>query len=274
MKKIIKIAARTLFVVVLLLGAVFIFSWKSPKYYVAAMHAEQPVLPFKNYTTNHVIPYVIQKNNLVIFGAEHTKDPKHPQLKQLEQSWTTLKPTVALVEGRLGFLLPPFMDPVEHLGEGGKVKALAGKDGIPLYTWDLSKEALATELQTRFTREQIAIAQILNPYFGNLRFGKPADPEAFVAPYLKRAAFVDMQSRFQNMDDVDKAWKRYFPELDWRNVSDEYRMPGYLADLMEAVNDLRNQHLVNVVKELMAKGERVFLVCGSSHAVCVAPAFR
>jgi hypothetical protein len=70
------------------------------------------------------------------------------------------------------------------------------------------------------------------------------------------------------------AWKRYFPALDWRDVSDEYRLPGYLGDLMEAGNDLRNQHLVNVAKELTARGERVFLVCGSSHAVCVEPAFR
>jgi hypothetical protein len=274
MKKIIKITARTILVVVALLGVVFIFAWKSPKYYVASLHAEQPILLFKDYTTDHAKPYVIQKENLVIFGGEHTKDPKHPQLQQLEQSWTRLKPTIALVEGRLGFLLPPFMDPVKHLGEGGKVKELAAKDGIPIYNWDLSKEALANELQQTFTREQIALAQILNPYFGNLRFGKPSSPEAFIEPYLKRAAYVGLESRFQSVDDIDKAWKRYFPELDWRDVSDETRLPGYLGNLMEAGNNLRNQHLVNAVKELTAKGERVFVICGSSHAVCVEPAFR
>jgi hypothetical protein len=166
------------------------------------------------------------------------------------------------------------MDPVKHLGEGGKVKELAAKDGIPIYNWDLSKEALANELQQTFSREQIALAQILNPYFGNLRFGKPSSPEAFIEPYLKRAAYVGLESRFQNVDDIDKAWKRYFPGLDWRDVSDETRLPGYLGNLMEAGNNLRNQHLVNAVKELTAKGERVFVICGSSHAVCVEPAFR
>jgi hypothetical protein len=274
MKKVIKIAALTLMCIVLMLGVVFIFSWKSPKYYVAQKHFEQPFIKFTNYKTDHVRPYVIQNSNFVIFGTEHTKNPKDTQIILIENAWKQLKPTVALVEGRLGFLLPPFMDPVKNLGEGGKIKELAGTDDVPIYSWDLSKEHLATQLQRNFTKEQIALAQILNPYFGNLRFGKPSDPEAFVTPYLKRAAYVGLQLKFKTIDDVDRAWKRYFPDLDWRNVSDEHELPGYLSNIMTLGNDLRNQHLIDVVKELTAKGERVFLICGSSHAVCVEPAFR
>jgi hypothetical protein len=39
---------------------------------------------------------------------------------------------VALVEGRLGFLLPGFMDPVAAYGETGAVAALARADGLPV----------------------------------------------------------------------------------------------------------------------------------------------
>jgi hypothetical protein len=274
MKRFFKISAWTLLAIVILLGVVFIFSWKSPRYYVAAAHTTKTFTPFKDYNPDHARPYIIHKNNLVIFGAEHTKDPQHKQLALIEKEWDSLKPTIALVEGRLGFLLPPLMDPVENLGEGGKVKALANHHSIPVYNWDLSKEALAKALQDNFTKEQIALAQILNPYFSQLRFGRPQNPEAYVEEYLSRAAYVDMQNRFQSADDVDRAWKRYFPELDWRNVSDEQRLPGYLGDMMEVSNDLRNQNLIDVVNELVARGERVFLICGSSHAVCVAPAFK
>ena len=70
-------------------------------------------------------------------------------------------------------------------------------------------------------------------------------------------------------------WKKYFPAgPDWRDTSDEYALPGYLAAIMTTSNDIRNRQLVTIVKELTQKGERVFLICGSSHAYCVSPAFR
>lgn len=165
------------------------------------------------------------------------------------------------------------MDPVENLGEGGKVKELAQRDDVPIYTWDLTKEELAKQMQGHFSKEQIAIAQILNPYFGTLRHGKPSSPEAFIEEYLKRAANVGLQDSIKTVQDVDRIWKKYFPAIDWRNVSDESPLPGYLSEMMTYTNDLRNQQLAAVVKELTAKGERVFLICGSSHAVCVAPVF-
>jgi hypothetical protein len=217
---------------------------------------------------------IIQTENAIIFGAAHTRDPQEPEIKTMEEKWKAFKPTVALVEGRLGFLLPGIMDPVEKLGEGGKVKQLAGADGIPIYNWDLSKEELAKGLQGKFAKEQIAIAQILNPYFSNLRHGKPASPESFIEEYLKRASYVGLGDSIKTVSDVDRIWKKYFPSTDWRTISDEHRLPGYLGDMMEHTNDLRNQQLVSVVKELTAKGERVFLICGSSHAYCVSPALK
>jgi hypothetical protein len=274
MKKFFKILGLLFLTAVVLGGAVFLLAWKSPKYYVAKSSAPAQYLQFKNYKANHTKPYIIETNNLVIFGAEHTRDPKDSQIKPIKDKWERLQPTVALVEGRLGFLLPMFMDPVEKLGEGGKVKELADRDEIPLYNWDLSKEELAKKMESKFSKEQIALAQILNPYFANQRFGKPSDPEGFVSPYLKRAANVGLQNQITSAADIDRIWKKYFPTTDWRNVSDEYGLPGYLGEMMAVGNDFRNQQLIDVVKELTAKGERVFVICGSSHAYCVAPALK
>jgi hypothetical protein len=254
---------------------VFFVAWKSPKYFVVGQkHAAASIIPFKNYNPEHARPYIVNKPGLVVFGAEHTRDPNHPQIARLEQDWNRLQPTIALVEGRLGFLLPGLMDPVKELGEGGKVAQMAKKAGIPLYNWDLSKEELASGLQQHFSREQIALYQILNPYFSQVRFGKPAEETTFLEPYFKRAAFVGLQDSIKTIADIDRAWRKHFPAIDWRNVSDETTLPGYLDDMMAVTNDLRNQQLVAAVKELMAKGEKVFVVCGSSHAVCVAPAFK
>lgn len=263
--------------IVLLLAIVYLMAWKSPKYYIptTSYHTADSIVPFEKYTGEHERPFIIKQKRALIFGATHTKDPNDPQIPQMEELWTEFHPTIALVEGRLGFLLPWFMNPVKQLGEGGWVKALAHKHGVKLMNWDLSKEALADSLQHYFTKEQIALQQILNPYFGNLRFGKPDSPESFIKEYLKRASFVGLQDSIRSVEDVDRLWKKYFPTgPNWRNTSDEYALPGYLSLMMATSNDIRNRQLVTIVKELTEKGERVFLICGSSHAYCVAPAFQ
>lgn len=269
---------RLLLLLVILLAIGYLVSWKSPAYYLPqkAYNPSDSIVLFGSYTGEHPRPMIVTQPGLVIFGAAHTRNPDAPEIKQMEAEWKRLQPTVALVEGRLGFLFPGLMDPVKTLGEGGAVKHLAHRDGIRIYNWDLSKEALAQQLEgEKFTKDQIALQQILNPYFSNLRFGKPASPENFVEEYLKRAAYVNLQDSIKNVADVDRYWKKYFPSgPDWREVSDEHTLPGFLAPLMAFSNDLRNQQLVAAVKELTAKGEKVFVVCGSSHAYCVAPAFR
>ncbi|GAA4338688.1 hypothetical protein [Flaviaesturariibacter amylovorans] len=274
MKKFLRIAGYTAGTALLLLALVFFVAWRSPKYYrTSGTHGAYPIVAFKDYSGEHPRPYVIGTPAVTVFGAAHTRDPKDSQLLLIDARWKALRPTVALVEGRLGFLLPGIMDPVRNLGEGGHVKALASADGIPVYNWDLDKETLAQGLSKRFPPAQVALAQVLNPYFGQLRFGKPSDPAAFLAPFFERARYVGMQDSLKTIADIDRLWQRYFSGTDWRNVSDEHALPGYLAEMMAAGNDLRNQQLVAAVKELTAKGERVFVLCGSSHAFCVAPSF-
>jgi hypothetical protein len=276
LRRIVKIALRILAVLVMLAGIVLVVSWKSPKYYTPSGQYDpsHPIIHFKDYQLEHPRPYIVRGDRYVLFGASHTRDPDEPEIAQIVDEWNKLRPTVALVEGRLGFLLPPFMDPVKNLGEGGKVKELASEHDVPLYNWDLPKEVLASRLKGIYTPEQIALAQILNPYFSNLRFGKPESPEDFIGEYLKRASHVGRQDNFRSAADVDRAWKKQFPGgPDWRDVSDAHGLPGYLGEMSAVNNDLRNQHLVTVVKELLAKGERVFAIMGSSHAVCVAPSF-
>lgn len=269
---------RWLFIIIICL-TLYLIAWKSPEYYIVSGNpSTDSIIPFRSYShiINHQRPFIISSpGKYSIFGSSHTRDPKHPEIVMIEQEWQRLKPTIALIEGRLGFLIPGIMDPVKNLGEGGKVNALAKKDDVPVYNWDLSKEVLAKQLLQRFHAEQVALAQILNPYFGELRFGRPSSPENFIKKYIKRAKNAGQEKSIKKTTDVDRLWKKYFPSgPDWRNVSDENGLPGYLEEMAQFSNDLRNRQLVSAVKELTAKGERVFVTCGSSHAACVATAFK
>ena len=86
---------------------------------------------------------------------------------------------------------------------------------------------------------------------------------------------MGQEDNFKTPADVDRVWKKQFPDgPDWRDVSEQYGLPGFIGEMGAVTNDLRNQQLVTVIKELLAKKERVFAIMGSSHAVCVSPSFK
>ncbi|MDX1478486.1 MAG: hypothetical protein R3301_12320 [Saprospiraceae bacterium] len=248
--------------------------WRSPPHYLDETRcAPFEILPMARYHAHvdtHARPFVIQTERVLVYGSEHTRDPADKQLQDLEERFEAFAPTVVLVEGRLGFLTPHVMNPVQRFGEMGKAAALARRYGLPLYSWDPPKSLLLDQLIQEFTGEQLALKEILTPYFSNLRFGRPASPEAFIEDYLDRAGWFGLEDSIRSVADIDRLWQRDFPELpDWRDTSDQWGLPGYLNTIGQRANDVRNQHLMCCLSSLHDAGERVLAVAGSSHAVCI-----
>jgi hypothetical protein len=111
--------------------------WRSPPYVLLSQPCsrDDTILTMQEYgevVSTHARPYVLIGDSLVVFGAEHTRDPDDPQIDRIRRFWDRLQPTVALVEGRLDFFIPYAMDPVEKLGESGYVAWLAKADGARL----------------------------------------------------------------------------------------------------------------------------------------------
>jgi hypothetical protein len=235
-----------------------------------------PILSMAQYDSLseiHRRPYVVRIETgfgaLLLFGATHTQDPADPQLGLLRREWEAFRPNTALVEGRLGFLFPYLMDPVKEYGEMGATAALARSDGVPLYSWEPRREWEVATMLDSFPAERVALFYVLRPYFSGIRFGRPADPEGFVEEFRrKRTRYPGLEGTLPSIAAIDSVWARDFSGLpDWRETSDEHGLPGYLRDLSARSNALRDEHLAAVLIDLVRRGERVFAVSGSSHAV-------
>jgi hypothetical protein len=269
---------------VLLLGMLsWRFVWRSPPYYLAYGQIDLPVPiltteQYEQVSGRHARPYVVQLETaggaLLLYGASHTKDPDNPQIADLRRRWDAFRPTAALVEGRLGFLVEGVSDPVRKFGESGLVYGLARRHGVPAFTWEPSIDYEVAEVLNTHPKERVALFYILRPYFSNYRHGRPADPDATVERYrATRTRWPGLEDAFSNVSAIDAVWKRDFEGLkDWRDTSDEFGLPGYLKDVWSTSNAVRDEHFARVIIDLVRQGHRVLAVCGSSHAVKLEPA--
>lgn len=269
------------FTVLLILSAalalVWLFAWRSPPFFTAYQPRplRVPVMTMQAYEAlpEHDEPYIVAEEGaggaLLLYGAAHTKDPDNPQLADIRTRWSAFAPTVALVEGRLGFLIPGLMDAVGTYGEGGEVKRLADASGVRLYSWEPPRELEVQGMLEQFPAERVALFYVLRPYFSDLRHGKPDNPEAVIEELIQsRTRYAGIERVLAGVDDIDRIWRRDFAGLpDWRDTSDEHGMPGYLAELAAHSNQIRDEHLAQVILTLVEQGERVFVVAGSSHSV-------
>ena len=280
-----RIALVAALLVAALLALGWFLSWRSPPFYelVEALPLPAPVLTQAQYDAVHrdfVRPYVVEcaagESRVVLFGSAHTREPNDPQIAEIERRFEDLRPTVALVEGRPGAPFAALRDPVVQFGEMGALLRLARRADLPIWSWEPSREAEVRAQLERFPAERIALFYVLRPYVGERRFGRPEDPDAKLeATRSERTRWNGLEGTLPSVAAVDELWRRDFASLpDWRDTTDEHGWPGYLGQIFEASNAIRDEHFARVVIELLARGERVFAVAGSSHAVKLEPALR
>ena len=261
------------FTLLLLTGVI----WRSPAYYKVEeiKTFAVPVMDMQAYDSvgNHRQPYIYRIHNgdglVCVMGIEHTRDTDDPQLDSLRAVFAAMQPNVVFVEGRLGFLFSGLQDPVLLYGENGETFRLAKEYKVPCYTWEPPKEDEVRILAKKYPGKQLALFYSLRPYFSNYRFGKPAKPDQKLQEYINsRTDYVGLRGMISDVKEVDSIWKKDFPnQKDWRETSDEFGWPpGYLSDIFNDCNLLRDNYLCNALLQEVKKGKHVFVTMGSSHA--------
>lgn len=276
MVKKILFAAVTLIIFVL---SLFYFKviWRLAPYYEVReyIQLEVPVMDmeaYKSIAESHRRPYIYSiqsaKGEVCIVGISHTKDPNNPSLDSLRDHWKKFKPDVVLVEGNVGNLITWFQDPVKKLGEGGLATHLAHQDHVELYSWEPKKEKEIEILRKDFTAEEMVMFYSFRPYWGNKKYGKYKNDEAELQDCLKsRTAHTSIEDVFTSWQELDKKWKADFPGIDWRTYEDKSGYPpGYLNNIWNRSNLIRDVHMIMVIIELVKAGKRVFVTMGASHA--------
>jgi hypothetical protein len=281
MKRILQTSSLVMFLSCILIQCNVI--WRSPKSYKPKQLKElQPsIMSLDDYSNSglidtHARPYIYKieskngKGAVLVFGAEHTKDPKDKQFPIMEREWTKFSPTVTLVEGRLGFLFSWIQEPIKTLGEGGFAAKLAKSNGVKLYSWEPDRDSEINYLLKKYNPVYIAALYCLRPYRSNYSglSGRKANKimEKLIEERTNRKGIKGV---ITSVEQIDSLWRKDHPDLDdWRT----YKHPrngwpeGNLKKIAEESNLLRDVFMCNSIIELVNNGERVFIIMGSSHA--------
>lgn len=262
--------------------------WLPPKIYTPdkVIVLNPPVMTLREYTTSglintHARPYIYQITNstnggaVYVFGAAHSKDPKHPQVAMMDSIWNLFNPTTAMLEGRLGYLITWLHNPIEKKGESGFTARKAKKKGIELFTWEPGRENEINELIHKGYHPKLVAAffslGVHNNNWKNFS-AENQNKEMMNAIDSKTKKYSSLKGLITSVNEIDSIWKAECPNIpSWRS----YKHPkngwpsGKLEDISELTSYIRDEHLCRSIIDLVRKGQRVFVTMGASHAVTI-----
>lgn len=203
---------------------------------------------------------------LLYYGAKHSRDPDHPQRIDIEKKWRAFKPTVALCEGRSrGYMIGELFEPFAGLPEPALVHRLARRDGIPLYSLEPPYETEVAELLERWPADLVALFFTTRVYWSQSQ-GRPDDRLA-AKLLARRTDVAGLRGAVASVEQMDQVWRTHFPELpSWRSRKTEPDHPFFTL-IGDASREIRGEHMVRTLVDLVRKGERVMAVVGCSHVI-------
>lgn len=261
----------------------------SPDTQVAATDAGPACPDVLDYATWKEAPeqaWNYRSAQVTIIGASHSRDPEHEQFARIATSFAEARPTVVFFEGPDRGFKDSAEETIKATGESGYVRHLAAQAGIPARSLEPSPPERLRALIDEFPLDQALLFFVVREAVRMRdREGVTGDAlEAAVARMLPRlqplAAEAGVKLPFSDTAGLQSTFSLYWPGRDWKAAEAHWFQPGgddrrtggvFAAAINRADSTNRNRHLVKLLSEAVASGERPFVVIGRNHVPMVAP---
>ena len=220
---------------------------------------------------------------LVMMGAEHARDPAHPQFVRIAAAFDAAAPTLVLFEGPDRGEKASAEETIRAAGESGFARYLARRAGAKVRSLEPSPGDQFEALAGQFPIDQVMLFFVLRET-ARLRDREKLSGEALdsaVAKLLEQAAKMGPGLPFSDLAGLAAASERYWPGRDWRSADSLWFSPGgddsktggiFLAAINRADSMNRDRHMVRLIADAARAGERTFVVVGRNHVPMQVPA--
>jgi hypothetical protein len=251
--------------------------------FATGQNADKSILSYQQYgAIEHQNPYVLEYQTssgmLLFYGAEHTVDPKNPQIGDIENRWAAFQPTVAYNEGGNPPTWEDLGASVQFYGEAGLVRFLAGRDEVPVATFEPPLDEEVAYLLKTYTPQQLKAFYVLRQVTEERSRQASTSVDDRINSWLSRYLPAHgLKNPPNTLGELTATCKELFPELaDWHQVPEEWfgpRKSGHYTNKVAGDSgDFRNRYIFHLLVKRVKRGDHVFAVVGSSHVVVLEPA--
>lgn len=252
------------------------------------------LIAFKEYSAlKHKQPYFysIESSGQVLyyFGAEHKKDPRHPQFELLQEKWkeflqkTFGGKSIVVFEGSVNINKETTLDEaIQKYGESGAIVFMGEKAHIVSTRPEPTIKDEADRLLREFSRDEIFYFYIVRGVVSWQRSLVRKEFDEFVRQNIKRYKEALEWSDFDfSFETVKKVHQQIFGkkfDLDDRDFISKIPNPTYdesrINEIARMSSTIRNMAILDCIESYWQKGYSIFVVYGASHAVMQEPAIK
>ena len=145
------------------------------------------------------------------------------------------------------------------------VRILAYQNGVTLYTLEPTYQDEVAGLLEKFDAELVATYMTLRVYAAESSNVSESDRDGLALGLMQKRTNVDgLKQTFKTLDELEDYWGKTFPDApEWRTLRETESIPK-LREVGDVSREIRGQHMVSTIVELVKNGERVFAVVGAS----------
>lgn len=247
------------------------------------------VLDYRSWREQPSQQWDFRAHRLTIIGAEHSRDPSHPQFARISASFAAAKPTIAFFEGPDRGTRDGAGSAIMETGESGYLRMLAREAAIPALSLEPSPPEQIKTLMAQFPADQVILFFVVreSTRLRDRELLQGEKLEAAVAKLLEKVAPMEpalgAPLPFKDIAGLDRAFRRYWPGRDWKTADAAWFSPTaddaatggiFAAAINRADSSNRNRHMVKLFAAAAAEGQRPFVIVGRNHVPMISPALE
>jgi len=209
--------------------------------------------------------------SIVFFGANHSNEPN--QILSIKKEIDIFKPEVILLEGNYNLAdYPSENEAILRGGSMGFASYLAKTKGINLLSNDpMEKEEIDFVLHG-YGKEICFLYFFIRNFESITRRGKGELnelAEVVISNFIKNSNWVNYNYSLKNLEEI---FKKIFKKTlvlneDFRDYVNPTIKLSLLNQISEELSEFRDKFMLNLIKNLLNKYNRIFIIKGKSHLI-------
>ena len=227
--------------------------------------------------TKHTFPYVVDisqgRGHIIYFGVRHSRDPKDKQFVFMRQLMQILKPTEVLNEDITPDAHDTLAESIRYDGERGALAFWAKQDHIKIKSIDFDWRDEIKKIPLGIRGSTIKMFYFIRGLQEDMNRPGRQMKVATDELALQELALLDREGlgwQPHSVAEIDTIWKGLGIAGDWRQPKASWVAPmgkTPLNTISKIINKNRDEHMVNVLKQELQVGRKVFVVVGGTHVI-------